>query len=291
MRSTDSVDNVVSVLSDRQVALGMLPLAIEGRPTERDAHLVIRAAIDAGVGLIDTADVYGMKGEPPGYTEGLLRPYTEEVMVATKGGLVREAAGNRRPVGTPEHLRAACEGSVRRLDVEAIDLYQLHRDDPGIPYEESVGAFVELADRGLVRAIGISNATVDQIEIARRVCGKRLVAVQNRLSPLDSVPPDELLAKWGRAGLAMLGYGLFGGVESAASFGSRQKGLMAVATARDVSVHRAAVAWALSLDPAVIPIVGSRRPDSIRDSTAALQLELTEREMARIGESQVRGQG
>lgn len=269
----------------------MLPLAIEGRPTEREAHLVIRAAIDAGVDLIDTADVYGMKGEPPGYTEGLLRPYTKEVMVATKGGLVREAAGNRRPVGTPEHLRTACEGSVRRLDVEAIDLYQLHRDDPGIPYEESVGALVELADRGLVRAIGISNATVDQIEIARRVCGKRLVSVQNRLSPMDSVPPDELLAKWGRAGLAMLGYGLFGGVESAASFGSRQKGLIAVAAARDVSVHRAAVAWALSLDAAVIPIVGSRRPNSIRDSTAALQLELTEREMARIGESQVSGQG
>jgi aryl-alcohol dehydrogenase-like predicted oxidoreductase len=89
----------------------------------------------------------------------------------------------------------------------------------------------------------------------------------------------------------MLGYGLFGGVESAASFGSRQKGLIAVAAARDVSVHRAAVAWALSLDAAVIPIVGSRRPNSIRDSTAALQLELTEREMARIGESQVRGQG
>lgn len=268
----------------------MLPLAIEGRPSEREAHGVIRAALDAGVRLIDTADVYGVKGEPQGYAERLLRPYTKEVMVATKGGLVREAAGSRRPVGTPEHLRAACEASLRRLDIEAIDLYQLHRGDPDVPYEESLGALVELVDQGLVRAIGISNATVEQVEIARRLCGKRLVSVQNRLSPLDRAP-YELLAECRRAGLAMLGYGMFGGVESADSLGSRQTGLTAVASARGVSVHRVAVAWALSLDRAVVPIVGSRRPSSIRDSTAALGLELSEQELARIGRAWVREQG
>ncbi len=271
-----------SVLAGRGVALGMLPLAIEGRPSEREAHVVIGAALDAGVRVIDTADVYGMTGQLPGYAERLLQQFTQKALVATKGGLVRDPDGRRRPAGRPDHLRAACEASLRRLGVEAIDLYQLHRSDPRVPYEDSIGALVELADRGLVHTIGISNASAEQIEIALRICDGRLVSVQNRLSPQNGVPRDVLDA-CRRSGLALLGYGVLGGVDGARSLASRLPEVTRVAASRGVSAYQVAIAWALALDPVVMPVVGSRRPDSIRDSVAALALELSEEELAAVG--------
>ena len=250
-------------------------MAIEGRPDECDARATVRAALEAGARVIDTADVYGRTGEPPGYAERLLRSLPDDALVATKGGLVREPNGTRRVCGDPVYLRAACEASIRRMQVAAIDIYQLHRADPRVPFEDSVGALLELAERGLVRAIGVCNASAHQIDAAARICGPRLVSVQNRLDPAAGVDPD-VLGACDRAGLAFLGYAVFGGVDGAASLPERWPDAARVAAAHGVSVHRVVVARALACAPAVVPIVGARRPASIVDSVAARDLVLTE---------------
>lgn len=280
---------VSSALARPQVALGLLPLAIEGRPPESSARSVVEAAADAGVRLVDTADVYGVAGEEPGYAERLLAPLLRRpalagrLIVATKGGLVRHPDGGRYPDGSPAHLRAACEASLRRLGIDAIDLYQLHRPDPAVPIEESLGAMVELLERGLVRSLGVSNVSAADVSVARRVAGDRLVAVQNELRPGG---PDEVVTLR-PFGVAFLGWGLFGGVEAAASLGARLPGAGAVAVARGVSVHRIVAAWAVARG--AIPVVGARRSQSIVDSAAAVTLapDLSQHELSDISPSPV----
>ncbi|MDX1624720.1 MAG: aldo/keto reductase, partial [Gemmatimonadota bacterium] len=149
-----------------------------GEPDDHDeAKRVLRRAVELRVNLIDTADSYG-----PDVSEELiaeaLHPYPDDLVVATKGGHTRPGPGEWVPNCRPEHLREACEGSLRRLKVERIDLYQLHTVDPDVPYEESVGALKDLQDEGKVRLIGISNVSVDQLETAREIVD--VVTVQNR---------------------------------------------------------------------------------------------------------------
>src|SRR5947209_12849892 len=150
---------------------------IWGEPDDREeCKRVLRRALELGINFIDTADAYG-----PEVSERLiaetLHPYPEELVIATKGGLLRPGPGQWEPDGRPEHLRAACEGSLKRLKVEQIDLYQLHRPDPKVPYEESVGALVELKNEGKIRHIGLSNVTTDQIEKAQTLTP--IASVQN----------------------------------------------------------------------------------------------------------------
>src|SRR3954454_2581020 len=142
---------------------------IWGPPADHDTALaVLRRAVDLGVGFIDTADSYG-----PDVSEELiaeaLSPYPDDVVIATKGGLLRDGPGLWRPDGRPEHLREACEGSLRRLGVDRIDVYQLHAPDPEVPYEESVGAMKALQDEGKIRHVGVSNVSVEQLETARSI--------------------------------------------------------------------------------------------------------------------------
>lgn len=172
------------------VGLGAMPLSIEGRPDEERALATVHAALDAGVTLLDTADSYHLPGAEPGHNERLvaraLAAYggdTSDVLVATKGGRGRPAGGDWTVNGSPRHLKAAAEASRDRLGVEAIGLYQLHRPDPTVPFEESVGALRELLDAGTIRLAGLSNADADQIRRARKILGDRLVSVQNRYSP------------------------------------------------------------------------------------------------------------
>ncbi|MEU6473890.1 aldo/keto reductase [Streptomyces massasporeus] len=280
------------------VGLGAMPLSIEGRPDEERALATVHAALDAGVTLLDTADSYHLPGAEPGHNERLvaraLETYggdTSEVLVATKGGRGRPAGGDWTVNGSPRHLKAAAEASRERLGVEAIGLYQLHKPDPAVPFEESVGALRELLDAGTIRLAGVSNADADQIRRARAILGDRLVSVQNRYSPAvrDSEPELRLCAD---LGLAFLPWSPLGGLSRSSLDGpSRTEGaerfavFHAVAAERGVSPQQVALAWLLTRSPTVVPIPGASRPQTIRDSAAAADLLLTAEETARLDEA------
>jgi aryl-alcohol dehydrogenase-like predicted oxidoreductase len=268
------------------IGLGAMPLSTkEDRPS--DPAATVYAALDAGVTLIDTADAYSWDQSEFGHNEELvasaLRSYggdTSSVLVATKGGHTRRGAEWELD-GAPDYLRKACEASLRRLGVEAIGLYQLHRPDPATPWEESMGALRSLFDDGLVRMVGISNANIAQIDAAREIVGDALVSVQNQFSPTYLSSADEL-AHCASAGLAWLPWSPLGGVGSAGSLGSTAPAFAEVADELGVSVHQVTLAWHLAQADVVVPIPGASRPSSIRDSAAAADLKLTPDQLARL---------
>ncbi|MGW0868744.1 aldo/keto reductase [Streptomyces sp. NPDC002611] len=280
------------------IGLGAMPLSLEGRPDEKRALATVHAALDAGVTLLDTADSYHLPGAEPGHNERLLARAlatyggdTSGVLVATKGGRGRPADGDWTVNGHPRHLKAAAEASRKRLGVEAIGLYQLHKPDPAVPFEESVGALRELLDAGTIRLAGVSNVDADQIRRARAILGDRLVSVQNRYSPAvrDSEPELRLCAE---LGLAFLPWSPLGGLSRSSLDGpSRTEGadrfaaFHAVAAEHGVSPQQVGLAWLLARSPAVIPIPGSSRPETAVDSAAAADLLLGEEEQARLDEA------
>jgi aryl-alcohol dehydrogenase-like predicted oxidoreductase len=277
-------------IGDRKVSaigLGAMQLSISGRPDHEQGAATIHAALEAGVTLIDTADSYCLDDSEVGHNERLigeaLRSWggdPSDVLVATKGGHIRP--GGRWEVdGTPSHLRSACEASLRALAVDTIDLYQFHRPDPSVPYADSVGALRELREAGKVRTVGISNASVDQIREAVEILGGGLVSVQNQFSP-DFRSSEAELRRCEEMGLAFLPWSPFGGASRAAEVGSRFAVFAEVATAHDVSPQQVTLAWMLALSPVVIPIPGSSRPETIRDSVAAANLHLTDDELTRL---------
>jgi aryl-alcohol dehydrogenase-like predicted oxidoreductase len=278
-------------IGDRSVGaigLGGMPLSIEGRPDRERAIATVHAALDAGVTLIDTADAYHLDATDPGHNELLiaeaLASYggdTSEVLVATKGGHTRPGDGSWALDGRPEYLKRACDASLRRLGVEAIGLYQFHRPDPEVPFEESVGALAELLDAGKIRLAGVSNADPGQIRAADRVLGGRLAAVQNQYSPAfrSSEPELELCAE---LGAAFLPWSPLGGISKAAGLADRHAAFAEVAKARGVSPQQVCLAWMLAKGPHVLPIPGSSRPETIRDSVAAADLVLDDAELAAL---------
>ena len=269
------------------IGLGAMQLSVSGRPDHEQGIATIHAALEAGVTLIDTADSYCLDDSEVGHNERLigeaLRSWggdRSEVLVATKGGHIRP--GGRWEVdGTPSHLRSACEASLTALGVESIDLYQFHRPDPSVPYAESVGALHDLREAGKVRMVGISNANVDQIREAAEILGAGLVSVQNQFSP-DFRSSESELRRCEEMGLAFLPWSPFGGASRAAEVGSRFAVFAEVGAAHGVSPQQVTLAWMLALSPVVIPIPGSSRPSTIRDSVAAADLQLSEDELARL---------
>jgi aryl-alcohol dehydrogenase-like predicted oxidoreductase len=184
--------------------------------------------------------------------------------------------------GSPAHLREAAEASLKALGVDAIGLYQYHRPDPKVPYEESIGALKELRDAGKIRLAGISNATVEQIDIARRVLGGgNLASVQNQFSPAFRSSEPELRHTAG-LGVAFLPWSPLGGIGRAGQLGTRHAAFQEIADDRGVSPQRVTLAWMLALAPNVIPIPGASRPESVTDSAQADGLELTGGELARL---------
>ncbi|MEU9138167.1 aldo/keto reductase [Streptomyces sp. NPDC048404] len=285
------------------VGLGTMPLSIEGRPDEARALATVHAALDAGVTLLDTADSYHLPGDEPGHNERLvaraLATYggdTADVLVATKGGRGRPADGSWTVDGSPRHLKAAAEASVKRLGLEAIGLYQLHKPDPAVPFEDSVGALRDLLDAGTIRLAGISNTTTGQIRRARAILGDRLVCVQNRYSPAvrDSQPELRLCAE---LGLAFLPWSPLGGLSRSSldgpagpSVGGTADGprerfgaFHAVAREHGVSPQQVCLAWLSRRSPTVIPIPGASRPRTARDSAGAADLVLSTEDLARLG--------
>ena len=268
------------------VGLGGMPMSIEGRPDEGRSVRTIHAALDAGVTLIDTADAYHLHAGETGHNERLIAKAlgsyggdTSNVLVATKGGHVRPGDGSWIVDGSPAHLRAAAEASLKALGVDAIGLYQFHRPDPEVPYEDSIGAVKELLDEGKIRLAGISNATIEQIGIARRVLGDgRLASVQNQFSPAFRSSEPEL-RHTAELGVAFLPWSPLGGSGKAGQLGSRHQVFQEVADAHQVSPQRVTLAWMLALAPTVVPIPGASRPESIIDSAQAADLVLTSGEL------------
>jgi aryl-alcohol dehydrogenase-like predicted oxidoreductase len=264
------------------IGLGGMPMSVEGRPQDEARCIAtVHAALDAGVTLIDTADAYHLADEDVGHNEALIAKALasyggdrDDVLVATKGGHIRHRDGFWELNGSPEHLRAACEASLRRLGVEAIGLYQLHRPDPDTPFEESVAGLRDLLDAGKVRMVGISNTDVEQIRLADDILGGRLTSVQNEFSPAfrSSEPEIRLCEEMGKA---FLPWRPLGGVGTGG-------GVAAIARDRGVSPQRVSLAWMLALSPCLIPIPGASRPETIRDSAAAAGLSLAPAEIAAL---------
>jgi aryl-alcohol dehydrogenase-like predicted oxidoreductase len=262
------------------IGLGGMPMSIEGRPDRTRAIATVHAALDAGVTLIDTADSYNRDADETGHNEVLIAEAiasyggdTADVMVATKGGLIRPGDGTWRKDGRPEHLKAAAKASAQRLGVEAIGLYQLHRPDWRVAYVDSLGAIRDLLDEGVIAMAGISNADVDMIKLAQEVLGGRLVSVQNQFSPRYTSSYNEL-QYCQEHGIAFLPWSPLGGISNARKLGSRTA-FQEVADAHGVSPQQVTLAWELALGDVVLPIPGASRPESITDSAKAAELELT----------------
>jgi aryl-alcohol dehydrogenase-like predicted oxidoreductase len=266
-----------SGLAVSAVGMGGMYLSIRDRPGEDDAVRTLHAALDAGVTLLDTADVYCLDHRDIGHNERLIARALSErksasVVVATKGGLERPKGAWTRN-GRPDHLRRACEASLAALGVRRIDVYQLHAPDPSVPLVESVGALARLRAEGKIAHVGLSNVTVREIDEARAVVP--IVSVQNRWNPRHRAPEsDGVLSYCSAHGIAFLPYSPFGGASGAKAL-SRTGRLAGEAKRRGMSPHRLVLAWMLAKSPAVIAIPGARRVESIVDSAKAADVELS----------------
>jgi aryl-alcohol dehydrogenase-like predicted oxidoreductase len=271
------------------IGLGGMPMSIEGRPDEARSIATIHAALDAGITFIDTADAYHLLAGEVGHNETLIAKAlagyggdASGVLVATKGGHLRPGDGSWTKNGSPDYLKQACEASLKRLGVDAIGLYQFHRPDPTVAYADSVGAIRDLLDEGKIRMAGISNANPEQILLANEILGGRLVSVQNQFSPRfrSSEPELELCD---RLGIAFLPWSPLGGITRAGGLGTAHDEFARVAEAHGVSPQQVCLAWMLAKSEQVVPIPGSSRPETIRDSAAAVDLVLTAEELASLG--------
>ena len=269
------------------IGIGCLPMSIREDRDDARSVRAIHAALDAGVRLLDTADAYALDEAEFGHNERLiaraLREWGggDEVLVATKGGHTRRGREWLLD-GRPKYLRQACEGSLRRLGVECVDLYQFHRPDPKVPYAESVGALRDLRDEGKVREVGISNADVEQIELTRTIVP--LAAVQNELSLQFPHPlANGELELCDREGIAFLPWSPFGGISRAGELEDGNPLVVHIAARHDVSPYRVMLAWLLSLSEVVLPIPGASRPESAVDSAQAPRLDLSDEELHSIG--------
>ncbi len=247
---------------------------IWGMPDDVDnAIAVLRRAVDLGVDLIDTADSYG-----PNVSEDLIRqalhPY-DGVVVATKGGLTRQGPGEWRPVGRPEYLTQCIEMSLRRLDVEAIDLYQLHRIDPAVPAEEQIGVLADAQQAGKIRHIGLSEVGVEEIEMAREQV--EVVSVQNRYNLTDR-EHAEVLAHCEQEGIGFIPWFPL----AAAELAGEGSVLTEQAAAHDATPSQLALAWLLHHSPVMLPIPGTGSLDHLEENMAAATISLTDDEVAAL---------
>lgn len=281
-------------LGNRQVGaigLGLMTFDQTGTQSRQQLLDTVVAALDAGVTLFDTADAYGPGDEKgagaQGENERLIASILDElgardrVLLATKGGHVRTEGGGWATDSSAGHLRKAVDDSLARLGVEQIALWQHHRPDPKVPYDEVIGTVKEIADSGKVAHVGLSNADPQQIRDAHAVLGARLVSVQNQFSPKfrTSAPEIEVCEE---LGLAFLAWSPLGGLSDAKELAEMHPAYAKVAADRGVSAQQVALAWELAQSPVVIPIPGAKRPSSIVDSAAAADLELTPDELDRL---------
>jgi aryl-alcohol dehydrogenase-like predicted oxidoreductase len=266
------------------IGLGGMPMSITGRPSESDSVRVIHAALDAGMTFIDTADVYCLDHTDIGHNERLIaralreRSGSGDVLVTTKGGLERPDGGWTTN-GRPEHLRSACEASLRALGVDSIALYQLHAPCDDHPFADSVGELARLRDAGKVQHVGLSNVTTEQITVAQSIVP--IVSVQNRANPHDTSAWDEgVIARCEADGLAFFPYSPVGGFgkEDIAS----DTVLREVGDRHGVSAYEVALAWLLASSPVMLPIPAATKVSSAESSARAADLILTALDMSTL---------
>jgi aryl-alcohol dehydrogenase-like predicted oxidoreductase len=243
-----------------------------GNPQE--ARRVLRRAVEIGVNLIDTADSYGPEVSERLIAEAL-HPYPSGLVIATKGGLTRQGPNQWAPVGRAEYLRQCVEMSLRRLRVERIDLYQLHRFDPKVPAEETLGALKELQLAGKIRHVGLSEVSVAEIERARKVLP--VVSVQN-LYNLGNRQSEEVLDYCAKHGLGFIPWFPIAAGELARSGGPLEQ----IARRHSATVAQLALAWLLHRSPVILPIPGTSSVAHLEENTAAGGLKLSESEWAEI---------
>jgi hypothetical protein len=266
----------------RRLGFGAMRLTgenIVGEPDDpAEARRVVERAVESGVDFVDTADSYG-----PGVSERILGETLDldgddaEVLVGTKGGLLRNPEGDWIPHGDPDYLRNALLCSLDRLRVDEIDLYQFHRPDPDTPFAESVHALAELKDRGLVRHVGVSNVSVDQLEEARDVVD--IATVQNRYNVADREHEDVLEA-CESYGIGFVPWFPLG----AGDLGDRADDLDAVAERHGATGRQVALAWLLRRSTVTLPIPGTSSVDHLEENLAASTLasELTDEDLTRL---------
>lgn len=275
------------------LGMGAMPVS-QGRipavPHEQ-AIATLHAALDAGITFFDTADTYAPSWDTMGHNEKIvaeaLRTWdgdTSQVVVATKGGITRAAGESWGRDGSAAYLRSALEKSLASLGTDRVDLYYWHRPDRSIRYAEGVQTLAALREEGLIREIGISNADVEEIDIAREVLGDGgLAAVQNQFSLTFFHTSRDELAHCGEHEIAFVPFSPLGGTGGGArGLGRRFPQVAEIAEAHGVSPQRVVLAWQLSLGEHVIPIPGAGRPESITDSAAAMSLQLSEQELESI---------
>jgi len=248
--------------------------SVWGPPKDRGHALrVLRRAYELGCNFFDTADSYGPYVDEALIAEAL-HPYPQDLVIATKGGLVRPRASRWDEDGRPEHLRQAVEGSLKRLKLERIELYQLHAPDPRVPYAESVGALAEMQRAGKIRHVGVSNVDLAQLEQARRIV--TVVSVQNEYN-LENRASEDVLAACERLGIAFLPWYPLGAGAALRSSKTRKLAKKMGATPAQV-----ALAWLLSKSPAMLPIPGTSSLQHLEENIAAAHLRLGAAEMAAL---------
>jgi aryl-alcohol dehydrogenase-like predicted oxidoreductase len=248
-------------------------------PDAAGARKLLRRAVDLGVNLIDTADAYGPEVSERLISEAL-HPYPKDLVIATKGGLTRPTRERWDHDARPEHLRQACEASLRRLRLERIDLYQLHAPDPKVPLADSMGELARLQREGKIRHVGVSNFSIDELRLARSIV--KVVSVQNRYNVGDRHSED-VLGVCATDGIAFLPWAPLGGREREASKSGPALVLGQVARQRGISETQAALAWLLVRSPVILPIPGTSSVAHLEENVAAAVLRLTPEELKWIG--------
>jgi pyridoxine 4-dehydrogenase len=266
-------------LEVRRMGFGAMRICgpgILGWPEDRENALrVLRRTVELGIDLIDTAYAYGPEVSELLIAEAL-HPYRDGLVVATKGGVVRSPSGGWARAGRPDQLREACEGSLRRLHLDRIDLYQLHGPDRSVPFEETIGELARLRDEGNIRHVGLSNVSVELLRRAQALVP--VVSVQNRYNVADRTGED-VVDECERQGIAFLPWYPLAAGDLAQPDGA----LGRIARARGATPVQVALAWLLGRSPVVVPIPGTASVAHLEENVAALELELTDDECAAFG--------
>jgi len=245
-----------------------------GAPKDRaQAHRVLRRALELGANLFDTADSYGPHVDEELIAEAL-HPYPEELVIATKGGLVRPSAPRWDEDGRPEHLKRAIDGSLKRLRLERIDLYQLHAPDPKVPFAESIGALADAQRAGKIRHIGVSNVDLKQLEQARKLVN--VVSVQNEYN-IGNRESEPVLKRCEALGIAFLPWYPLG-AGSALKIGRVKE----VAQKHNATPAQVAIAWLLARSPIMLPIPGTASIAHLEENMAAANIKLSRDEIAAL---------
>jgi pyridoxine 4-dehydrogenase len=245
---------------------------IWGEPPSRDqAIATLKRILELGVNFIDTADSYGPEVSEALIAEALY-PYPDDLVIATKGGLVRPGPNRWEANGRPEHLREACEGSLRRLRLEQIPLYQFHRPDPAVPLAESVGAVAELKAEGKIRHVGISNVTEEQLREAQRIVP--IVSVQNRYNATDR-RSESMIDLCEQEQMTFLPW-------APVQEGDKNPAVAQAAQRHGVTAHQVVLAWLLASSPNILPIPGTGSPGHAEENIAAAAVKLDPDEVAAI---------